>query len=199
MSNVDGRSTAPVADVVPPAEKRSRNKQPLSVSPTKSMEKLQNFPGGCCIKCKECLDADSKAIQCGSWIHGACESVPDDVYDSVNVVLGSANNFVYYCEMNNCMSRIKQLLFSFFTGNSNKNPSGVNVEKPTQSQAVAQQSCLSDQLNDLAQKITDLSSKQQTLHNSMQILSSKFVESVTTWKLIMKLHYNRTIQHPIVL
>ena len=79
------------------------------------------------------MESDSKAIQhdlCGSWIHAACESISDKVYDSMNVVLGNANNFVYYCETNNCTSRIKQFLFNFFTGGSVAN-------------------CLSDQLNEL--------------------------------------------------
>ena len=126
MPNVDEGSTIPATDFVPPAEKRSRNKWPLSISPEKWGEPLCNIAGGCCIKCKDELGANSKAIQCdlcGSWINAACEKISDEV---MNVILGSVNNFVYYCETNNCTSRIKQLLFSFFTGDS--------VEKPIQSQ-----------------------------------------------------------------
>jgi len=72
---------------------------------------LSTVTGGCCIKCEEELGADrgadSKAVQCdlcGSWIHAVCENISDDVYDSMNAVLGSVNNFVYYCEANNCTS-----------------------------------------------------------------------------------------------
>ena len=55
----------------------------------------------------------------------------------INAVLGSVNNFVYYCETNNCTSRIKQLLFNLFTGNS---PTGnsTSTEEPTQSQIATQ-------------------------------------------------------------
>ena len=102
----------------PPAEKRQRNKRPLSLSPIKRQEQLKNLPGGCCIKCEVELGPESKAIQCdlcGSWIHSQCESVSDEVYENINTVLGCVNNFMYYCETNNCASRIKQLLFDYFS------------------------------------------------------------------------------------
>ena len=51
---------------------------------------------------------------CGAWIHSKCEGVSDEIYDKMNVVLGSLSNLVYYCETNNCISRIRQLLYSCF-------------------------------------------------------------------------------------
>ena len=42
-------------------------------------------------------------------------SVSDGVYENINAVLGCVNSFVYYCETNNCTSRIKQLLFDYFS------------------------------------------------------------------------------------
>ena len=42
--------------------------------------------------------------------------VSDEVCENVSGVLGSLNNLVYYCETNNCVSRIKQLLFAYFEG-----------------------------------------------------------------------------------
>jgi len=66
------------------------------------------------VKCKQDLGPDCKAIQCdlcGSWIHFRCESVSDEVYENMNGALDSLNNFVYYCDTNNCFSQIKQLFF----------------------------------------------------------------------------------------
>ena len=175
-------STAPDAEVL---QKRSR-KRPLSVSPQKRGESLRTLPGGCCIKCNDELGADSKAIQCdlcGSWIHAACENISDEVYGNMNVVLGSVNNLVYYCETNNCTSRIKQLLFNFFNGSDSPTGNSTSIEEPTQSQITMQQNFLTEKLNDLNQKIADLANKQQTLQNSVQPMSSKYVESVTNMEI----------------
>ena len=84
------------------AAKRHRPKRPLSLSPEKLQESLQNLPGGNCLKCNEALGTDSKAVQCdlcGAWIHSKCEGVSDEIYDKMNVVLGSSNNLVYYCDV----------------------------------------------------------------------------------------------------
>ena len=98
MSNTEEDSTSVALTAAAPAEKRPRNgKRPLSVSPEKRGKPLGTLTGGCCIKCEEELGADSKAVQCdlcGSWIHAVCENISGDVYDSMNTVLGSVNNFI---------------------------------------------------------------------------------------------------------
>jgi len=142
---VETSATQPSTDA-PPPKKPHRPKRPLSVSPEKRQANLQNLPGGCCIKCNQALGAESKAVQCdlcGAWIHAICEGFSDDTYDEINAVIGSLNNFVYYCESNNCISRIKQLLCSFFTSDR------MDSVHP---QFTEQQDNLSKQMNDLSQK-----------------------------------------------
>lgn len=154
-----------------------RTKRPLSVSPSKCQKSLQNLPGGCCLRCSVVLGPESKAVQCdlcGAWLHSKCEGMSDEMYDKVNAVLeSSANNFVYYCDANNCNSRIKQLLFSYFTGEKQLQVTSA------QPQFAAQQETLSKQISDLSQKLTDLSIKQQTLQNSVQSISSQITDSAT--------------------
>jgi len=97
-----------------PPEKRHRGKRPLSVSPTKRQEQLSNLPGGCCIRCEQELDAESKVIQCdlcGSSIH----SQYDEVSENLNAVLGNLNNFVYYCDANNCKKKMAACLWLAFS------------------------------------------------------------------------------------
>ena len=116
MSDVDDdTASANVSGTLAPPDKKARKKRPLSVSPTKRNENLYCLPGGCCLKCKEELGSDSKAVQCdlcAAWIHTKCEGLSDEVYDNI-MVLGGLSNVVYYCDTNNCISRIKQLLFTF--------------------------------------------------------------------------------------
>ena len=113
-------------------------------------------------KCKEELGSDSKAVQCdlcAAWIHTKCEGLSDEVYDNI-MVLGGLSNVAYYCDTNNCISRIKQLLFTFLDQDK--------LDKPDNSHLVVQQEDLSKYLDDLSLKIADLSAKQQTLHQSIQ-------------------------------
>lgn len=86
----------------------------------------------------------------------------------MNAVLGTLNNFVYYYEYNNCVSRIKQLLYTYFTGDKLNS---------VQQQFTKQQQCLSEQMNNLSQKKAKLCAKQQSLQQSVQSITSHIVES----------------------
>lgn len=158
MSGIEDESLVNTSGSSAPPDKRARSsKRPISVSPTKRDENLHCLPGGCCPKCKEEVETDSKAIQCdlcAAWIHATCKGLSDEMYDSI-MVLGGLNNVLYYCDTNNCISRIKQLLFTFL--NRDK------LDKPDQSQPIVRQEGLSKQLDNLSQKFADLSAKQLTL------------------------------------
>ena len=109
MSDVDDEMSANASGTSAPPDKKAKNMRPLSVSPTKWNKNLHCLPGGCCLKCKEELGSDSKAVQCNlyaAWIHVTCEGLSDEVYDNI-MVLGELNNVVYYCGTNNCISHIK--------------------------------------------------------------------------------------------
>ena len=173
MSNVadETSDTQPGTTDAPPV-KRHRPKRALSISPEKQQNSLQNLPGGSCVKCDHVLGSDCKAVQCdlcGAWIHAKCEGISDEIYDKMNVVLGGLNNFVYYCESNNCISRIKQLLYTYFT-------SEIDSSQP---QITEQHDGLSKQISDLSQKIADLSDKQQSLQETVQNISSQIEESTS--------------------
>jgi len=151
--------------------------RPLSVSPTKELEQLMNLPGGRCVKCKQDLGPDCKAIQCdlcGSWIHSRCESVSDEVYENMNDVVGSLNNLVYYCDTNNCISRIKQLLFTYLEDDSQSFETKVaSVIKETVP------ACSSDSYNELKSQMGSVTTQIKDLitHNSQL---QKQIEAIST-------------------
>jgi len=80
------------------------------------------------------------------------------------MVLGGLNNVMYYCDTNNCISHIKQHLFTLL--NQDK------LDEPDHSRLIVQQEDLSKHLDDLSLKIADLSAKQQILQQSIQNISS---------------------------
>ena len=119
------------------------------------------------------LGADSKAVQCdlcGAWIHVKCEGVSDEVYSKLNAVLGDLSNLAYYCESNNCISKIKQLLYACFIDKK---------LEATQIQFSENEECLSKHISDLSKKIADLSAKQQSLKETVQSISSQIAEPPT--------------------
>ena len=144
-----------------PPGKRKRNKRQLSVSPTKRQEQLRNLPGGCCIKCDQELGVESKALQCdlcGSWIHSECESISDEVYENLNTALGNINNFVYYCDTNNCISRIRQIQFKFFNQ---------SVETPA-----ACSDSLTTKMGDISTQMKDLVANNQQLQEQIKTITT---------------------------
>ena len=173
MSQVSDDTSDLLIEVQEPPGKRRKPKRPLSVSPEKVQESLQNLPGGNCFKCKQVLGADSKAVQCdlcGAWIHVKCEGVSDEVYSKLNAVLGDLSNLAYYCESNNCISKIKQLLYACFIDKK---------LEATQIQFSENEECLSKHISDLSKKIADLSAKQQSLKETVQSISSQIAEPPT--------------------
>ena len=173
MSQVSDDTSDLLIEMSEPPGKRHKPKRPLSVSPEKVQESLQNFPDGNCFKCKQVLRTDSKAVQCdlcGAWIHVKCEWVSDEVYSKLNAVLGDFSNLAYYCESNNCISKIKQLLYACFIDKK---------LEATQTQFSEDEECLSKHISDLSEKIADLSAKQQSLKETVQSISSQIAEPPT--------------------
>ena len=87
---------------------------------------------------------------------------------------------MYYCDTNNCVSHIKQLLSTFL--NHDK------LDKPDQSQPIVQQEGLSIQFDDLSQKNTDLSAKDVTLQLSIQLIFTKIQCPYVQQRMVLKQH-----------
>lgn len=83
-----------------------------------------------------------------------CEGLPEDIYEKLNQVYEIVNNIFYYCEVNLCSSRIKQLIHHHYNA----------LEQQTTSSALdTVEESLSDLKTQIEEKIKDLSSKIQHL------------------------------------
>ena len=64
---------------------------------------------------KNCSDKGlDKAIQCdlcAAWVHASCEGVSSDDYKLMKNLTSSSKNVIYYCSLNQCLSRVKQIVF----------------------------------------------------------------------------------------
>ena len=64
--------------------------------------------------CKKKCTSRSEAIQCdfcSAWVHAACEGLSKDDYSSLNQLISDTENVVYYCKLNQCLTRVKKLIF----------------------------------------------------------------------------------------
>ena len=88
-------------------------KRPYSdVSPAKSAQILSK-PLDVCGKCnKKCTSApkgeSNQCDLCGMWAHATCECISHEQFKAVQS-LSSLSNFVHYCQVNDCASRIKNI------------------------------------------------------------------------------------------
>ena len=74
---------------------------------------LQLLPGGKCPHCDQVCTTESKVIQCDLchvWVHSECEGISNESYNKMNEIFSGIANVSYYCELNSCHSRIKQLV-----------------------------------------------------------------------------------------
>ena len=82
--------------------------------PTKKTKDIfQSLPGSKCLHCDQDCTLQSKALQCDlcqNWVHSECEGMSSESYKKLNDICADVVNVSYYCELNNCSSRIKQLV-----------------------------------------------------------------------------------------
>jgi len=98
---------------------------------------------------KECTSA-CEPLQCdlcSFWVHAACEGLEKEQYKSLKELSSSLNNVLYYCQLNNCVTRSRQLIFN-------------NVQAVLQSSKV-----------DNDGRLQSLAKEQDSIHNTLSQLS----------------------------
>ena len=93
---------------------RPKRKKPIDDSPD-----IKCMPVDLCGHCgKNCSDKGlNEAIQCdlcAEWVHASCEGVSSDDYKLLTNLTSSSENVIYYCNLNQCLSRVKQIVFQHF-------------------------------------------------------------------------------------
>jgi len=75
-------------------------------------DQLPNKNTEICGHCKKKCISTSEALQCdlcSSWVHASCEGFSKKQYSSINQ---SLDNMMFYCHLNNCVTRSKQFIFA---------------------------------------------------------------------------------------
>ena len=146
----------------------SLNKRPRanSTSSEQHLTKLQKLTGDNCGHCKKkCTSRGkfSEALQCDlcyTWVHAQCEGISKDQYKITNQIGNEVPGITYFCKLNNCCSRFKQLLFSFVSSSTSISSAPVDTEA-------------SDSVMNLATLSSKCDNVKETLHKSITELSLK--------------------------
>jgi len=126
-------------------------------------------------------------------VRGQCENVSDEVYENLNAVLGNLNNFVYYCDANNCISRIKQLFFDFFNHN-HKDKSRLDETKVISAVKETVPACFSDLHNELKSKICDITTQIKDITANNHQLQEQMKTITTSLNHLHKQSYAAAVQ-----
>ena len=96
--------------------KRRRIQDSASPSEAQRKASCSKLPGELCGHCNKECPADGEAIQCDLccvWVHAECEGVSTEQYEKLSGIASTLCNVAYYCQLNCCHTRIKQLIASF--------------------------------------------------------------------------------------
>jgi len=120
---------------------------------------------------------NSKAIQCDLcyvWVHANCEGISDENYEALSQLSSRINNVAYFCQLNQCTSRSKQLIAAFINPTTNSNTLSSDQAKQFEVVSVKVKN-LSMHTSDLESKLNEMSNKISKLAKSSQqpILSNQ--------------------------
>ena len=114
----------------------------------------------------------SEAIQydlCASWVHASCEGIGLDDYKLLTSLTSATDNVIYYCSLNQCLLRTKQIIFQHF------NQSSKNTES-SQPSLASEQKNLRDLVSALSNKINQLCTNNEQLQNQLNSTVSSLSE-----------------------
>ena len=138
-----------------------KRKKPEHVSP-----EIVSKPANVCGHCsKRCISKgpSSEAIQCdlcGLWVHAACEGLNKDQFRLLNQLSQSVDNVVYFCNLNQCIARHKQIIFQQISG------CPTDISDTSARPWLKEYEKLSDHVLALSKKIDTLCSQNANLHAS---------------------------------
>jgi len=150
---------------------RSKRKKPNDDSPD-ILSKPVDVCGHCGETCTSGKGHLSEAIQCdlcASWVHASWEGIGLDDYKLLTSLTSATDNVIYYCNLNQCLSRTKQIIFQHF------NQSSKNTESSQPSLASEQQN-LRDSVSALSNKINQLCTNNEQLQNQLNSTVSSLSE-----------------------
>ena len=104
---------------------RSTNRKKLSDDSPNILSKPVDVCDHCGKNCghKGHLNEAIQCDLCATWVHASCEGVSSDDYKLLANLMSATDNVIHYCNLNQCLSRVKQIVFQHFTKSSNSSES----------------------------------------------------------------------------
>jgi len=134
------------------------------VSPDKSALILGK-PLDVCGKCsKKCTSTKGESIQCdlcGMWAHATCEGISKEQFKAIKS-LSSLSNIVYYCQVHDCSSRIKNITVDWVQSRDGSQID-TTVSDLTKKHLTAEHSTIQEAVSDLSAKIDKLQAQELQL------------------------------------
>ena len=142
------------------------------VSPDKSATVLGK-PLDVCGKCsKKCTSTKGESIQCdlcGMWAHATCDGISREQFKAIKN-LSSLNNFVYYCQVNDCANRIKNITAEWVKSHDASQIETI-VSDLTKKHLTTEFATIQKAVCDLSAKIDNLQSQETQLSNQISTTS----------------------------
>ena len=117
------------------------------------------------IAAKKCSPS-SEALQgdlCSVWVHANCEGFTKKQYGSINQLTKSIENVMFYCRLNNCVTRSKQFIFNNVEAILASGSNGDTLQS-----LVKEQDGIRSALSQLSSKVNDLCSMNQNLGSEIK-------------------------------
>ena len=123
-----------------------------------------------CGKCNKKCTSKGDAIQCdlcGTWVHAACEGITHEKYKAIKSL--ALDNIVYYCQINNCLSRTKHIINEYI-----KHQAQITTKLETMVSNISQQNLTTEYDNlqkavaNLSTRIDNLTARESELSNQIK-------------------------------
>lgn len=134
-----------------------------------------------CTKCDKKCAEDDAAIQCDlccMWVHAKCENITQDQYKAIQSLSGT-NNSVYYCNVNNCLTRFKSIVNDWM-----RHQSGLLQPDLSTSNVAEDIDQLASAHCKIEKAVSDLSQKIEAL----QVQETKLVDQIQTTSTALNTH-----------
>jgi len=162
MSNVNDSQTSFDEDMEVVTHPRSKRGRPNDSPDPK--DRLLSKDIDTCGHCKKKCTPTCEALQCdlcSSWVHASCEGFSKKQYSSMSQLTKSLDNVMFYCRLNNCVTRSKQFIFANIE--ATQTASDDTLQSLTKEQDTIRQT-----LTQLSEKVNELCCANQTLSRELK-------------------------------
>ena len=143
---------------------------------TPSNDELSKNVNICCYCNKKCMKR-SEAVQCDlcySWLHASCEGLSKEQYKLLTQLTSTVDNVMYYCKLNKCETRSKQLMFNSI--HKALFPFD-NSETDETEPLMLEQNAIRKEISDLSAKVNALCSMYENLEKEIKSTASSIAQS----------------------